>query len=118
MCIFKNPLNFLRKNNTNIKLQCCVYLVHVPFIGAVKYLTVSHMKNVGKRDFMVVLCNAAINHVGMPRWSCCRTSCSECRTCSAVLQVVILVVDSTDRERLSITKEELACMLANEVSEA
>ena len=34
---------------------------------------------------------------------------------SFFFQIVILVVDSTDRERLSITKEELACMLANEV---
>ena len=33
-----------------------------------------------------------------------------------MFQFIILVVDSTDRERLSITKEELCRMLANEVS--
>jgi len=32
-----------------------------------------------------------------------------------VLQFVILVVDSTDRERLSVSKEELHKMLASEV---
>lgn len=32
------------------------------------------------------------------------------------LQIVILVVDSTDRERLTLTKEELHRMLAHEVS--
>lgn len=31
------------------------------------------------------------------------------------LQIVILVVDSTDRERLTLTKEELHRMLAHEV---
>ena len=30
-------------------------------------------------------------------------------------QIVILVVDSTDRERLTVTKEELHHMLAHEV---
>lgn len=32
------------------------------------------------------------------------------------LQFVIVVVDSTDRERISVTKEELYKMLAHEVS--
>lgn len=32
------------------------------------------------------------------------------------LQFVIVVVDSTDRERISVTKEELYRMLAHEVS--
>ena len=35
---------------------------------------------------------------------------------SSLFQFVILVIDSTDRERLSITKEELYKMLATEVS--
>lgn len=35
---------------------------------------------------------------------------------SAFLQFVIVVVDSTDRERISVTKEELYKMLAHEVS--
>ena len=34
---------------------------------------------------------------------------------SSILQFVILVVDSTDRERLAISKEELYRMLAHEV---
>ena len=34
----------------------------------------------------------------------------------SLFQFVILVIDSTDRERLSITKEELYKMLATEVS--
>lgn len=34
------------------------------------------------------------------------------------LQFVIVVVDSTDRERISVTKEELYKMLAHEVSVA
>jgi len=33
-----------------------------------------------------------------------------------ILQFIILVIDSTDRERLSITKEELYKMMANDVS--
>lgn len=33
-----------------------------------------------------------------------------------LLQFLILVIDSTDRERLAITKAELYQMLANEVS--
>lgn len=32
-----------------------------------------------------------------------------------IFQIVILVVDSTDRERLSLTKEELHRMLSHEV---
>ena len=36
-------------------------------------------------------------------------------TCNCLFQFVILVIDSTDRERLSITKEELYKMLATEV---
>lgn len=35
---------------------------------------------------------------------------------SPFLQFVIVVVDSTDRERISVTKEELYKMLAHEVS--
>ena len=39
----------------------------------------------------------------------------ELDTCNCIFQFVILVIDSTDRERLSITKEELYKMLATEV---
>lgn len=42
----------------------------------------------------------------------------DCSSCLFIFceQFVIVVVDSTDRERISVTKEELYRMLAHEVS--